>query len=259
MSPTDQPNVFEKYVKNAYNDKGRMEAIMNAKNILSISPHPDDSEVIAGGFLSKSANNGSKVRIVVVSDGGIGAIDKNLDRNRLVLIRREEQIEAAKILGLEEPIFMDYQDGDIPEPRALSKDLVKIFRIYKPDLVVTVDPFLPYEGHLDHIYTGKAVIQAVIMQSFPNYLAEVPSQSMPPVLALGGTNRPNVIVPIDQLVEKKTEALASHKSQFKKDGPELQLITQISAFVGSSFGYSYAETFKVLYPHEAHLNIFSEF
>lgn len=65
-------NKLDKYAKSIVVDEKRISLLKAARRIIAISPHPDDAEIIAGGYLALSAAKGSAVRIVVVSDGRMG-------------------------------------------------------------------------------------------------------------------------------------------------------------------------------------------
>jgi LmbE family N-acetylglucosaminyl deacetylase len=47
--------------------------------------------------------------------------------------------------------------------------VVRHLRLVRPDWVVTVDPWLPYEAHQDHVRTGVAVAEACLLFGLPRF------------------------------------------------------------------------------------------
>ncbi len=75
------------------------------KRALVIVAHPDDMEIGCGGTVARWVDEGWAVWLVVVTDGGGGGPDDAADvspeaRRRISDLRKAEQREAARILGL---------------------------------------------------------------------------------------------------------------------------------------------------------------
>jgi LmbE family N-acetylglucosaminyl deacetylase len=239
-------------------DYGPMLARMNAAaRILCFSPHPDDTEFSAGGFLAKAAARGSYIGITVVSDGRKGSVEE-VDEDRLVETRKREQDRAAKILGVNKLTWLGFRDSEIPEPRILRPRIMESIRSFKPDLVITLDPNLPYEAHLDHVYVGRAVMESVLLHSHPG-IGPGTVTSKRPTLALAATSRPNVIVNIDTVFPKKIQSIQAHESQMDSSSYLLDTVREISALYGKRIGCRYAEPFIALTAEEMHMNIFPQF
>lgn len=250
---TLDPSRIGEYVRGV--DPRRSELLERARRILVFSPHPDDAEVIAGAYLAMKRSYGSEVRLVVVSDGRMG-LPSSLTDEEGIAIRRAEQLEAAEVLGIEEVEFLDFVDSLVPEPGQLRDRFIRLTRSYAPDLVLTVDPYLPYESHPDHVNTGKGVLQAILFHSLPKFARDIPPSSPPPPVALGGTARPNSSICVDSFVEVKARALTTHRSQFDRE--TVEFITSVTKALGSALGCGAAEVFKVLTPRELHVNVFVE-
>src|SRR5205085_1204903 len=80
--------------------------------------------------------------------------------------RRLEQLEAAKVLGLKEVVFLNHPDGELEDSRRFRGDLVREIRRHKPDIVLSTDPFR--QGgymHRDHRMTGQVTLDAVFPYS----------------------------------------------------------------------------------------------
>ena len=61
---------------------------------------------------------------------------------QLIEIRRDEQRDAAKVLGVQGCYFLDNEDGELVPHRAFLADVVRYIRQLKPDAVFTHDPKL---------------------------------------------------------------------------------------------------------------------
>ncbi|ABW01668.1 PIG-L deacetylase family protein [Caldivirga maquilingensis] len=200
------------YIKGIRVNGNLVNLLRSANRIIAFSPHPDDVEVIAGGYLAMMSDKGASVKVIVVSDGrmGMGSMEYAVDE--VVAIRRREELEAMRILGVHDVEFLNYIDSEVPEPGILRRDFIRVIRSFKPDVAVTVDPSLPYEAHPDHVNTGLAVMQAVLFHGIPRVLSEYKVESQPPVLALGATVRLNAIVCINDVIDKEINALRTHKN-----------------------------------------------
>jgi LmbE family N-acetylglucosaminyl deacetylase len=224
--------------------------LLESRRILSIEPHPDDNEIVAGGFISQKIEEGASFKLVVVSDGKKGS--RSLGEEELIIIRKKEQESALNILGAKDVEYLNHIDSEVPLPSVLREDIIKVIREFAPDLVITVDPFLPYEVHPDHINTGLAVLQAVLFADFPNIGKGKPVNR--PSVALGFTYTPNVIYNCSRTFETKLAAIKAHRSQFTDDS-FIKLIGTISAIYGKRIGCNYGEAFRVLLPNELHVNV----
>ena len=235
--------------------------MLDSRKIISFSPHPDDSELIAGGFLASAVARKAEVKLVVVSDDRMSftSIEKKLPMEKIVAIRKEEELKAIETLGIRDAEFLEYADSRVPEPKTLMNDFLRIIRGYAPDLVISVDPFLPYEAHPDHLNTGHALLRAVLFHQFPYVLKSALVKSGPPNVALGASASPNVIVPIDGFMDKKVESIVAHKSQFPDAEAIGRKIRDMGSILGKRINCRYGEAFKVLLPDEMHVDVLASY
>lgn len=240
------------YLSSIEIDESSMAGMNKFTRILCISPHPDDAEIMAGGYIAGRTREGSKIKLIVVSDGRKGSLTKENEEN-MVIIRKHEQEEAAKLLGIDEVEFMGFRDSEIPDPRIIRDALMPIVRDFAPDLVVTVDPNLPYEAHIDHINVGKAVMEAVLLYSHPT-IGRGNVKGERPVLALGATSNPNVLVNIDNFFDTKMRSIEAHKSQMDSTGYVIEAMKKMMSLYGTVAGCKYGEPFLLLHPESMHMN-----
>ncbi|MEC9321229.1 MAG: PIG-L family deacetylase [Chloroflexota bacterium] len=108
---------------------------MSAKNVLVITPHPDDAESGAGGTIAKWAEEGACIVLVVCTNGDKGTSDRSVSPEKIADTRREEQKAAGKVLGLSEIVFLDHQDQELTDNDEFREELVREIRRHKPDVV----------------------------------------------------------------------------------------------------------------------------
>ncbi len=128
------------------------------KIAMSIHAHPDDQDFTVAGTLAKWAAAGCKIITVIITDGAAGSNDPAHAADykpTLASIREKEQIAANETLGIQETIFMHQPDGELEPTVALRKEVTKLIRQHKPDVVVTGDPQAVFYGsgyinHPDH-------------------------------------------------------------------------------------------------------------
>ena len=235
----------------------RTRILLDAERILSFSPHPDDLELIAGGYLASSIDRKAEVKLVVVSDDrmSFNSIENELPTEKIVAIRKDEETKAVEVLGIRDTQFLEYPDSDIPEPKFLMNDFLAIIRSYEPDVVVSVDPCLPYEAHPDHLNTGNAILRAVLFHQFPYVLKSTRPKSKPPVIALGATAYPNAIVSIEGSIDRKVKSILCHRTQFPNPEGIEKKIRSVASTYGGMINSRYGEAFNVLFHEEIHMGI----
>lgn len=140
--------------------------------LMAIFAHPDDEMTVAP-ILSKYVDEGTKVYLVVCTDGRYGTNDftDHEAGEGLVALRKEEMKCAAEKLGVE-LIHLEYHDqlragegydGHVPHARKLILELEGIVSDKKPDALITWGP----DGgstHMDHRLVGASVTQVFLSQ-----------------------------------------------------------------------------------------------
>ena len=81
------------------------------ERVMVVTAHPDDPEFGAGGTIARLVREGCRVAYVIVTNGDKGSGDRTMTPERLTLIRREEQQNAARELGVERVEFLGYEDA----------------------------------------------------------------------------------------------------------------------------------------------------
>jgi len=232
-----------------------------AKNVLVVFPHPDDAEIMAGGTVALLVQKGATVTYAPITDGEMGSFDPRATRNEIRDVRRKEQEEAAKTLGVQNIEWLGFQDGAVPEPEVVRKRVVSLIRAVKPDIVITLDPWMPYEAHPDHRRTAMGTVEACLYAPFPLAYPEDMEKGFMPWqvkgVAMALSTHPNTVVNIDSVWEKKVEALQCHKSQFPGEVWQLfyTALSIKSQEYGKEIGASFGEAFKVLSTTHLHVMV----
>lgn len=134
------------------------------RTLLAIVAHPDD-EISTGGTLARYAAAGHRAIVACATRGdGVDAKIKNdaATRETLGLVRQQELAASCAVLGLEPPIVLGYQDGEVDRVsiEAAAERLLGLFLALRPDVVITHDPSGGY-AHPDHIAVSGFVTRAV--------------------------------------------------------------------------------------------------
>ena len=220
------------------------------ERVMVITAHPDDSEFGAGGTAAKFAREGKEVTYVIVTDGSKGSSDRTMTSERLAAIRKEEQTNAAKTLGVERIEFLGYVDGEVEDTRDLRRDVTREIRRWRPDLIITQNPRRTdnlYVSHRDHRITGGVVLDCVYPLArdhlaFPELLPDFEPHKVREVYLMAWEN-PAVVVDISETMDLKLKALACHVSQFGDFAALDARVRERSTALGRTKGYAYAETF----------------
>ncbi len=196
----------------------------NETRVMGIFAHPDDPEFFCGGTFAKWAAEGRHITFVLATSGDKGSGDFNMVSDQLVAIREVEERAAAARLGVQDVIFLGYPDGELKVSLNLRRQLTRLIRLKKPDIVVTNDPTARWYGsryinHPDHRAIGDAALDAVFPTardhlSFPElYSWEGLAPHKVTHVYLSGTHTPDTKVDVTDYLEIKIAALYEHKSQ----------------------------------------------
>ncbi|MGH1505457.1 MAG: PIG-L deacetylase family protein [Acidimicrobiales bacterium] len=196
-----------------------------ARTILMVAAHPDDLDFGCAASTAQWTDQGDRVVYCIVTDGQAGGFDNTISRVDMAQIRRREQTDAAKVVGVTEIHFLGYEDGKVTPSFELRKDISRVIRQVKPDLVVTQSPQRNYEriyaSHPDHLAVGEATLCAVYPEArnefaYPELLADegLEPHTAPEVYLVAHPNA-NVWNDITDTFDRKVEALLCHDSQMR--------------------------------------------
>jgi LmbE family N-acetylglucosaminyl deacetylase len=173
--------------------------------VLALGAHPDDIEAGCGGTLITYARSGHRVFLLVMTEGEYGASPD---------VRRREQEQAAKGIGVEKIFWGGYRDTDIRMDKALIDCIERV--------VCEVNPHVLFvhhadDTHQDHRNVATATITAT------RYTRNVLFYEGPTTQNFS----PTVFVDIDAILEQKVDVLRAHASQVRKTNIEKLTIVDI--------------------------------
>lgn len=199
---------------------------------LVIVAHPDDIDFGAAGTVATFTDHGVDVVYGLVTSGQAGE-PSHLSPEELAEVRQAEQTRAAAVVGVTELHWLGFPDGRVVADLTLRRELTRLIRTVKPDLVITQTPVRNldriYAAHPDHLATGEAAISAVYPDarnghSFPELLAEGHEpHSVPRVWLMAGTEH-NLHVDITDAADRKVAALLAHESQHGDEADDMAVM-----------------------------------
>lgn len=187
--------------------------------IICFGAHPDDCELKAGGVAAMWAAQGHHVKFVSVTNGDIGHWR---EAGGPLARRRKAEVErAAQVLGIATEV-LDIHDGELLPTLENRRTITRLIREWKADIVMS---HRPNDYHPDHRYSGVLVQDAAYMVTVPFFCPDTPYLKANPVFFYfpdyfqkPNPFQPDVIVAIDDVIEKKLNALDTLESQFYEGG-----------------------------------------
>ena len=215
-----------------------------------VSPHADDAEFGVAGTVARWTRESKNVVYVICTDGSKGTSDREMKPETLAEIREAEQREAARVLGVDEVVFLRYPDQGLEDASEFRKDLVREIRKYRPEVVVTTDPYRRYVWHRDHRITGQVVLDAVFPfarnhLAYPDLLEDGLEPHTVKEVLFWGTEDVNYRSDISDTFELKLSALRCHKSQIDQpDSPNwIEWLRRVNRAMAEGESFELAEAF----------------
>ncbi len=187
--------------------------------VLVLGAHPDDCEIRAAGVAAKWAAMGHHVKFVSLTNGDIGhwrQAGGPLAQRRAAEVRR-----CAEILGITTEV-LDIHDGELMPTMENRRTLTRLIRGWKADVVIG---HRPNDYHPDHRYVGVLMQDAAFMVTVPFFCPDMPYLRDNPLFLFSEDRfrKPNpfeadVVVGIDDVLEKKLAAMEALESQFYEGG-----------------------------------------
>jgi LmbE family N-acetylglucosaminyl deacetylase len=196
------------------------------RNVLVVVAHPDDIDFGVAGTVATLTEGGAAVTYCLVTSGEAGPPEE-MDREQLLQLREREQWAAAEVVGVRDVRFLGYPDGRVEATIELRRDLSRVIRDVRPDLVLSQSGDRVwdrmYYSHPDHLAVGEATACAVYPDArnpwaHPELLEEGYAPHAVERMWVSGLE-PNRFVDITDVFERKVAALRAHSSQVSaRDG-----------------------------------------
>ncbi len=183
--------------------------------IIAFGAHPDDCDIRASGTAALWVKMGYAVKFVSVTNGDAG--HQTMHGDELAKRRLGEAKESARRLGIDYEVLNNH-DGQLLPTLAVREQIIRQIRSWKADVVLAPRP---NDYHPDHRYTGVLVQDAAYMVVVPNVTPDLPALRKNPTFFYYQDHfkkpnpfQPDVVVSLDDVLDKKLDALDSHVSQF---------------------------------------------
>jgi LmbE family N-acetylglucosaminyl deacetylase len=223
---------------------------------LAVVAHPDDLEYGAAAAIARWRTQGKQIAYCLATRGEAG-IDA-LAPAEAGRVREEEQRMAAAIVGVTDVEFLDYPDGTIEYGLPLRRDIARMIRRHRPDLVLTANHHSTWTGgapnQADHVSVGRAVIDAVRDAGNRWVFPELENEGFSPwsgvrlALVAGSPQARHAVDVTDHFADgvKSLRAHAAYLSglgQGPMSDPEA-FLTRIARATGDRAGCSHAVAFE---------------
>jgi len=187
------------------------------KTILVVVAHADDMEFMAAGTIARFIDElGYDVYEYILTDNSKGSY--RLSSEELVRVSAEEARAAGDILGLKEVRLEGYVDGDLADipVNVLRGKIMSMIREVRADIVMSWDPFAPYEEHPDHRRVATATLEAAHFGGSPLFYPDheyKPYQTSELYWFAKVPANAALFVDISATIDKKIKALLAHDCQ----------------------------------------------
>jgi LmbE family N-acetylglucosaminyl deacetylase len=219
------------------------------ERVLAVVGHPDDAELFCAGTLARARDDGAIIAICTMCRG-----DKGGAANRagdLAATRKREFVAAAKLLGAK-AFFAGMGDGELADTPAHRRKLIRIYRQFKPTLVLA---HAPDDYHADH-RAASALAEAAswLACSAGHRTRQRPLAKPPAVWWMDTVNmigfEPGFFVDVTDHLSVKQQMLSCHGSQLKRgQDPDFEPLDELmlrqAAARGAQAGVAAAEAFRM--------------
>jgi LmbE family N-acetylglucosaminyl deacetylase len=186
---------------------------------LCIVAHPDDLEYGVASAVARWTSAGRLVTYLLATRGEAG-ID-GLDPVECGRVREAEERAGAARVGVDVVEFLDHRDGVVEAGLALRRDLARVVRRHRPELVVTLHFGLSWPGgHLnqgDHRAVGLATLDAVRDAGNRWIFPELGEEGLEPwagvrYVAVGASPTPTHAVDVGDWLDRGIASLSEHRA-----------------------------------------------
>lgn len=228
-----------------------------ALDLLVFGAHPDDAEIGMGATIYKHTAAGLKVGICDLTHA-------EMSSNGTVELRTREAEEASRVLGLTARSNLGLPDRGLFVCREHIEAVTLEIRRLRPRIV-----FAPYwqDRHPDHVACSHLVKEAVFNAKLRRYLPDDAPHNVGQLLFyfINDVYDADLSVDVSACYSKKTESLASYRSQFTAASAHndyvatplneayLERVEARDRLLGQKLSVAYAEGFVSMLPHRVEL------
>jgi len=226
-----------------------MKLEFTGQRLLAVVAHPDDAELLCAGTLARAQADGAAIGMCSLCRGDKGAA--GVDPDALAQQRQREFSAAAQLLGAEAHCA-GVSDAQLADTMAHRRKLIRIFRQFKPTVVLA---HAPEDYHPDH-RAAAALAEAAswLACSAGHQTGETPLVAPPALVWMDTVNmlgfEPGFFVNVSEYLPLKIEMLSCHHSQLQRaDEPAFEslqvMMGRQMAARGAQAGVAAAEAFRL--------------
>ncbi len=225
---------------------------------LAIAAHPDDLENGASSAVAKWTSQGKHVVYLMVSRGEAG-ID-SMPPWETGPLRAEEEIRAARVVGVETVEFLNHADGVIEQGLPLRRDLSRAIRRHRPEVILTLNhhPRFPTgnPNMADHRNVGLSVFDAARDAGNRWVFQELLNEGLEPwngvrYVAVFGSPDPTHGIDVTGYLDRGLDSLDAHKAYLEGIGSDAAdstraRIANLASAGGKALGCEHAELVELV-------------
>lgn len=223
---------------------------------LAVVAHPDDLEYGAASAIARWTSQGKQISYILVTRGEAG-ID-SVSPQGVGPLREEEERRSARLVGVEAVEFLNYTDGIVEYGLPLRRDITRAIRRHSPDILITLNYHLTWNGAVlnmaDHRCVGLAVLDAARDAGNRWIFPELLEEGLEPwnkvrMVFLSGSPRPTHAVDVTSFLDRGIDSLREHRVYLENlsgvFNPEA-FLRRMAAETGKRFGCRFAVSFEVI-------------
>lgn len=224
------------------------------KRVLCIVAHPDDLEYGTSAAVADWTRRGIEVSYLLLTSGEAGM---QRSPEEVGPLRSAEQRKACEQVGVSDLTILGYPDGMLEYSLPLRRDIARVIRQRKPDVVVTSTWDVEAFGGLnqaDHRAAGLAIVDAVRDADNTWVFRELaddeglPKWHTKAILVAGTGSDTHAVEVSREQVDAAVRSLESHEA-YLADLPghpkPAEFIPHILREEGKALGVEYAVAFRV--------------
>jgi LmbE family N-acetylglucosaminyl deacetylase len=227
------------------------------QRMLAVVAHPDDLEYGAASAIARWTTAGKHVGYVIVTDGEAG-ID-GLPPSEAGPLRQHEQRASAKVVGVDDLVFLGRPDGVVEADVGLRRDLAGEIRRFRPDVLLVANYDLTYSmapgqrtvNQADHRAVGVATLDAARDAANRWIFPELVDAGLEPWAGVTdvyvmGSNDPMFAVDVTETLDTGVESLRAHDTYLAGLGRQFdpeQFLRAMTTGPGTAIGVPHAVAF----------------
>lgn len=223
------------------------------RRVLVVVAHPDDAEYGTSCAVAAWTAAGVEVVYLLLTRGEAGI--RTMEPAETAVLREREQIEGSEAVGVTDVRFLDFPDGALEPTLEVRREIARVVRDVRPDVVVTGswEVEAPWGlNHVDHRVCGISVVDAVRDADNPWMFPELREAGLEAwaahTLLVGGHSRPTHGVDVGgEPLERGIASLAAHRVYLEAipdHPPARPFVTGMTAAQGEPLGVAHGVLFR---------------